>query len=195
MSVIAIRAFDHHVDIAVDSVVCYGQTTFERGRSISDAKLWTVDDAAFAFVGTSNVASVLRRFSRANQLQDASEDAVMDYIEAFHKMRRDRFPDGDYDDIAWVVGKAGKAWVVDGYSASMITPGGYFANGSGGDFALGVLHHGGTVEDAVRAACAHHDSCVLPVRQATVTVSGITANTAEVIAPKAAPPVVLMEAA
>lgn len=170
MSVIAIRAFKNHVHIATDSCVSYGDTTYARGQHLEDSKLFVVGDVAVAFVGTSMLSSILRRFVIANPLTDVGENAIVDYVDRFNAYRRDSFPDsGEISEMSWVIALNGRAWVVDGYSASYVPPGGYFAHGSGMDIALGALYAGAPVEGAVEAACVHSSGCGLPVQRVTIS--------------------------
>lgn len=45
------------------------------------------------------------------------------------------------------------------YPYSVRDTGGYYAQGSGGDVALGAMHHGASAVDAVKAAIAHNAAC------------------------------------
>lgn len=177
MSVIAVRVTPDQVGMAVDSDVSYGEVRVSRTTSIADQKLWSSNEMMVAFVGTSSLGSILRRWTRENAPDGSDEVSICQYVDQFHAWRRDTFPDsGDIDEVSFVLAYRGRAWIVDAYSVSAVPTGGYFAHGSGMTVALGALHHGASVTEAVEAACQHDGQCGLPVISGVMLEYGICGN-------------------
>lgn len=193
MSVIAVRVTASQVEMAVDSEVSYGDIRVSRSTSIADQKLWAVNGLMVAFVGTSSLGSILRRWTRDNVPEGGDEPSICRYVDAFHSWRRETYPDGgDIGEVSFVLAFHGQAWIVDAYAVSAVPRGGYFADGAGMTVALGALFCGASVEDAARAACYHNGQCGLPVIVGTMREYAI-GGTVEHLSPMEKPNLIVPE--
>jgi ATP-dependent protease HslVU (ClpYQ) peptidase subunit len=167
MSVVVAKfADDGFVYIGADTQCSRESTVLTHTKLFVDAS-----GTIFGYIGTVEEGQLLKIFNQETVIASVTEKGIVDYLFLFcewvEKYRGQWSPPLN----EYIIAKGGKVFVVsDGFGVEEVREDA--AIGSGTPFALGALHMGATVTEAIEAAARFDMYCSLPIDIESMKVNG-----------------------
>jgi len=147
MSVIAVKIYERFYEIASDSIIVRGYT--KTGDNVKSTKLFEENEVVVGSSGTARDIGLFRLFLKTHKPSSATEEGILDLFSEFSDWKKKKTDSYGTENV-FIIGYKDKVFKFNDFYIDEVVS--YEAIGAGMDYALGVLHYGGNVEDAVNAA-------------------------------------------
>lgn len=153
MTVIAAKKFDDCIRFAADSMISSDNTKHTQHEV---NKIFHTFGMTVGGAGNLSEINLLKIYAKNRKPKEADEISVIEFFlefESWAKKKRDNF----IIENEYIIALENKLFnICDGYEVYEVKS--FHSIGVGADFAIAILHTGGTPLEAVRVAC---DLCVL----------------------------------
>jgi len=163
MTVIAIRKYKNHIEMAADS-----QTTWGDHKILKASKLTKVNGMYLGCAGAVSESSLLKIFSRNHKPKAANDDDVLDFLSEFADWKEKKTKKYDIENSVLLVMEQ-KIFHVLAMSVRDVDSD-FFAIGSGMFLALGAMELGASPMTGVAIAIKHDVYCGGEIR--TINIDG-----------------------
>lgn len=165
MTVIIAQRTPDLITFATDS---QGTSGYVKQRT---QKLEVIDDMLVATTGTMSQLSLLRTFCHENAIKTADHKGVSSFFIEFYKWQREFMNKWPEEMNNYLLAKEMKLFYVASLQIDDISD--VKACGTGREAAMGALNAGGTIREAVEAACDIDLYCSAPILMGTMTTKRI----------------------